>query len=86
MSKPSDPVQGMLDLLILKILALEPTHGWAISQRVRRVSQDALQVSDGSLGESRCGRFANGRRSPRRPTVNSDAAIRTSLSVPDSYP
>jgi transcriptional regulator len=49
MSKPSDLVQGTLDLLILKILALEPMHGWAISQRLRQVSQDALQVSDGSL-------------------------------------
>jgi len=37
MSRPSDLVQGTLDLLILKILALEPMHGWAISQRLRRV-------------------------------------------------
>jgi PadR family transcriptional regulator, regulatory protein PadR len=49
MSKPSDLIQGTLDLLILKILALEPMHGWAIGQRLRRVSRDALQVSDGSL-------------------------------------
>jgi transcriptional regulator len=42
MSKPTDLVQGTLDLLILKILALEPLHGWAISQRLK-------QVSDGSL-------------------------------------
>src|SRR6266566_6214067 len=49
MSKPKDVVQGTLDLLILKILALEPMHGWAISQRLRQISQDALQVSDGSL-------------------------------------
>jgi transcriptional regulator len=49
MSKPSDLVQGTLDLLILKILALEPLHGWAISQRLRQVSGDVLQVSDGSL-------------------------------------
>ncbi|HYX81593.1 MAG TPA: PadR family transcriptional regulator [Gemmatimonadales bacterium] len=49
MSKPSDLVQGTLDLLILKILALEPLHGWAISQRLRQVSRDKLQVSDGSL-------------------------------------
>lgn len=49
MSKPSDLVQGTLDLLILKILALEPLHGWAISQRLRQVSGEALQVSDGSL-------------------------------------
>jgi PadR family transcriptional regulator len=49
MSKPSDLVQGTLDLLILKILALQPMHGWAIGQRLRQVSSDALQVSDGSL-------------------------------------
>src|SRR5262245_44445414 len=49
MSKPSDLVQGTLDLLVLKILALEPLHGWAISQRLKQVSGDILQVSDGSL-------------------------------------
>jgi len=49
MSKPSDLVQGTLDLLILKILALEPMHGWAISQRLKQVSANVLQVSDGSL-------------------------------------
>jgi PadR family transcriptional regulator PadR len=49
MSKPSDLVQGTLDLLILKILALEPLNGWAISQRLRQVSGEVLQVSDGSL-------------------------------------
>jgi len=49
MSKPPDLVQGTLDLLLLKILALEPLHGFAISQRLRQVSGDVLQVSDGSL-------------------------------------
>lgn len=49
MSKPSDLVQGTLDLLLLKILALEPLHGWAISQHLKQVSRDVLQVSDGSL-------------------------------------
>jgi transcriptional regulator len=49
MSKPSDLVQGTLDLLIMKILALEPLHGWAIGQRLKQVSGDVLQVSDGSL-------------------------------------
>jgi transcriptional regulator len=48
-SRPSDLVQGTLDLLILKILALQPLHGWAIGQRLRQVSGDVLQVSDGSL-------------------------------------
>lgn len=49
MSKPSDLVQGTLDLLVLKMLALKPMHGWAISQRLNQVSADVLRVSDGSL-------------------------------------
>jgi len=49
MSKPSDLVQGTLDMLILKILALEPLNGWAISRRLKQVSSDVLGVSDGSL-------------------------------------
>jgi transcriptional regulator len=49
MSRPPDLVQGTLDLLLLKILALEPLNGHAISQRLRQVSGDVLQVSDGSL-------------------------------------
>src|SRR5215831_20597732 len=49
MSKPPDLMQGTLDLLILKILALEPHHGWAIGERLTQISGDELQVSDGSL-------------------------------------
>ncbi len=49
MSKPPDLVQGTLDLLLLKILALEPMNGHAISLRLKQVSGDVLQVSDGSL-------------------------------------
>jgi len=49
MSKPSDLVQGTLDLLLLKILALEALNGFAISLRLKQVSSDVLQVSDGSL-------------------------------------
>jgi PadR family transcriptional regulator, regulatory protein PadR len=49
MSKPSDLVQGTLDLLILKILALQPLNGWAINQRLKQVSADVLQVTEGSL-------------------------------------
>src|ERR1700735_1616547 len=49
MSKPSDLVQGPLDLLLLKLLELEPLHGWAIGIRLKQVSDDVLQVSDGSL-------------------------------------
>jgi transcriptional regulator len=49
MSRPTDLVQGTLDLLVLKILAFEPQHGWAISLRLKQVSGDVLQVSDGSL-------------------------------------
>jgi transcriptional regulator len=48
-SKPADLVQGTLDLLLLKILALQPLHGWAIGQRLKQVSENILQVSDGSL-------------------------------------
>jgi PadR family transcriptional regulator, regulatory protein PadR len=49
MSKPTDMVQGTLDLLILKIIALEPTHGWAIAQRMRQMSSDVLQVGQSAL-------------------------------------
>lgn len=49
MGKPSDLVQGTLDLLILKTLALEPKHGWAIAKRIQQVSKEALQVQQGSL-------------------------------------
>ena len=49
MSKPSDLVQGTLDLLVLKILARGPLNGWAISQRLKQTSGEVLQVSDGSL-------------------------------------
>jgi len=49
MSKPADLVQGTLDLLLLKIVALEPLNGFAISVRLKQVSGDILQVSDGSL-------------------------------------
>jgi PadR family transcriptional regulator PadR len=48
-SKPTDLVQGTLDLLILRILATQPTHGWAIAQRIRQMSNDVLQVGQGSL-------------------------------------
>src|SRR5262245_45881676 len=41
--------QGTLDLLILKTLALEPMHGWAVSERLQQISQDALQIGQGSL-------------------------------------
>ena len=49
MSKPTDLVQGTLDLLILNIIALEPMHGWAIAQRIKQISNDVLQVGQGSL-------------------------------------
>ena len=49
MSKPTDLVQGTLDLLLLKILGLQPLHGWAISLRLRSISGEVLQVSEGSL-------------------------------------
>ncbi len=49
MGKPSDLVQGTLDLLILKIISIEPKHGWAIAKRIQQISDDALQVQQGSL-------------------------------------
>jgi PadR family transcriptional regulator, regulatory protein PadR len=49
MGKPTDLVQGTLDLLILKNLALEPMHGWGIAQRIRQVSKEVLQVNQGAL-------------------------------------
>ena len=49
MSKPNDLVLGTLDLLLLKILALQPLHGWAIGLRLRSISNEVLQVSEGSL-------------------------------------
>jgi PadR family transcriptional regulator PadR len=49
MSRPPDMVQGMLDLLILRVLRREPQHGWAIGQRIRQLSDEVLQVQQGSL-------------------------------------
>jgi transcriptional regulator len=49
MSRPNDLIQGTLDLLVLKMLALTSMNGWDISQRLKQISKEALQVSDGSL-------------------------------------
>jgi PadR family transcriptional regulator PadR len=49
MGKPTDLIQGTLDLLILKTIALEPMHGWGIAQRIRQLSKDVLQVNQGAL-------------------------------------
>ena len=49
MSKPSDLIQGTLDLLILKTISIEPKHGWAIAKRIEQVSADVLQVTQGAL-------------------------------------
>src|SRR5476651_1103992 len=49
MGKPSDLVQGTLDLLILKTVSLEPKHGWAIAKRIQQISSEVLQVQQGSL-------------------------------------
>jgi PadR family transcriptional regulator PadR len=49
MSPSGDVLQGTLDLLVLKTLALEPMHGWGIAQRIQQVSKDVLQVQQGSL-------------------------------------
>jgi len=49
LSKPSDLVQGTLNLLILKVLALQPLHGWAIAQRIHQISGEVLQVGQSAL-------------------------------------
>jgi PadR family transcriptional regulator, regulatory protein PadR len=48
-SKPNDLVQGTLDLLILKVIALEPMHGWAIAQRIHQMSGEVLHVGHSAL-------------------------------------
>lgn len=49
MPPSTDLLQGTLDLLILKTLALEPMHGWGVAQRIQQVSKDVLQIGQGSL-------------------------------------
>jgi len=49
MAQSVDLLQGTLDLLILKTLALEPMHGWGIAQRIQQISREVLQVQQGSL-------------------------------------
>lgn len=49
MGKPTDLVQGTLDLLILKTISIEPMNGWAIAKRITQISNDVLQVQQGSL-------------------------------------
>jgi len=49
MTRPNDLVQGTLDILILRTIALEPRHGWAIAKRIQQVSREVLQVQQGSL-------------------------------------
>ena len=49
MSDQTDVIQGTLDLLILKTIALAPMHGWAIAQRIQQISDDLLRVQQGSL-------------------------------------
>lgn len=48
-SPQKDLLQGTLDLLILKTLALEPMHGWGVAQRIQQLSKDVLQIGQGSL-------------------------------------
>ena len=49
MAQSSDLLQGTLDLLILRTLALEPMHGWGVAQRIQQISNEALQIGQGSL-------------------------------------
>ena len=69
MSKPTGLVQGTLDLLILKTLALEPMHGWAIAQRIHQMSSDVLQVGQSALipPSINWSRVAGSRRNGSRP-------------------
>ena len=76
-----DLPQGTLDLLILKTLALEPQHGWAISERIQQISSDALQVQQGSLypglapsGAARLDQIAMGHfgKQPARQVLRTD--------------
>jgi len=48
-SKPSDLIQGTLDLLILNTISVTPQHGWAIAKRIQQVSNEVLQVTQGAL-------------------------------------
>jgi hypothetical protein len=58
-AKPTDFVQGTLDLLILKTIPLEPKHGWAIAKRIQQVSREALQIQQGSAVSSLLAKSAN---------------------------
>jgi PadR family transcriptional regulator len=49
MNEPLDLLQGTLDLLVLRTLAVQPMHGWGIAQRIQQISRDALRVQQGSL-------------------------------------
>jgi PadR family transcriptional regulator PadR len=49
MTRSTDLLQGTLDLLILKVLSLEPMHGWAVAQRIRQLSSEVLKVNQGAL-------------------------------------
>jgi PadR family transcriptional regulator, regulatory protein PadR len=49
MSRPSDLIQGTLDLLILRTISHEPKHGWAIAKRIQQASDEVLQVTQGAL-------------------------------------
>jgi transcriptional regulator len=49
MSKPTDLVQGTLDLLVLRVIGLAPMHGWAIAQRIRQMSNEELRVGQSAL-------------------------------------
>ena len=70
MGKPTDLLQGTLDLLILKTLALEPMHGWGITLRIQQITGDVLQVRPGALYpalhrlEHKAGLSPNGARLP----------------------
>ena len=64
----SDMIRGTLDMLILKVLSVEPMHGWGISERIQQISDEALQVNQGSL-------YASLHRLAREGGINSEWRI-----------
>ena len=79
MSDQTDLLQGTLDLLIMRTIALEPTHGWAIAQRIQQMSTELLRVQQGSLYPALTASSSRGGSSPsgaRRRTTAAQSSIR----------
>jgi hypothetical protein len=65
-TKPTDLVQGTLDLLILKTISVEPKHGWAIAKRIQRSNEIGLRVALGAPGRAPCSGLSSARDWPSR--------------------